>query len=462
VAAKIDPPSKLKIRGLNQRFIKCFQIESFEKKKRSMVTPNQLTKRLQTRAFINKGVTMLKLDDIMDIKILHKEGYSIKEIVRKTGRSRNTVRKVLRGGYNENKKRKQRETVLDPYKSILEETYYKEEVSGTRLYEKIKLMGYTGSIDQVYRYIRPLKKRIKAAEKATVRFETAPGKQAQVDWGHCGQFMDENGKKQNLYVFAIILSYSRDLYIEFTTSMKLKNLIECHKNAFNYFGGIPQTILYDNMKQVRVDADNWNTQFVDFAQYYGFELRRCRPYRARTKGKIERSIRYVKDNFLKGRVFASLDELNTASVNWLDTKANVRNHATTEQRPCDLLKEELEYLQPVNTIRPYIFTEKAGRKVTSEGYVNFNASRYSVPPENVGKQVYVEQNGQKIYIRSKDMIIAEHSVAEKEGMAISDREHVSAMWKLTVSQSKAPAKDCHIQFNQNVQTCNLNVFDEVM
>lgn len=120
--------------------------------------------------------------------------------------------------------------------------------------------------------------------RATVRFETLPGEQAQVDWAECGYYLDETGERRKVYAFVMILGFSRMLYVEFTTSMQLPELIGCHERAFDYFGGFPRQILYDNMKQVRLSPGEWNPLMQDFWQHYGIVPKTCRPYRPRTKG----------------------------------------------------------------------------------------------------------------------------------------------------------------------------------
>ena len=137
----------------------------------------------------------------------------------------------------------------------------------------------------------------------------------------------------------MVLNFSRMLYVKFTTSMKVETLIACHLSAFAYFNGFPRSILYDN-KQVRLSQQEWNPLLLDFVNHFGIVPQTHRIRRPRTKGKVERMVEYVKDNFLNGRSFADLVELNTHARHWLDTTAIVRVHATTKQRPIDLLAKE--------------------------------------------------------------------------------------------------------------------------
>jgi len=253
---------------------------------------------------------MIKVDQFMDMHDLNRQGHSIRDIARITGHSRNTVRKVLRGEHELKMKSPDRASKLDPHKPYIKKRYEQYGLSATRLLEEIQPMGYTGSIATLRRYLRTLRDDTQRQSKLTVRFETPPGRQAQADWAYCGKFPApapggpgnaENGTSPEqipVYAFVMVLSFSRLLFIRFTTSMKMPHLLECHKEAFNFFGGVPGSILYDNMKQVKLSANCWNEQLLDFANHFGFTPKTHKPYRPRTKGKVERSVDYVKDNFL--------------------------------------------------------------------------------------------------------------------------------------------------------------------
>lgn len=252
---------------------------------------------------------MLDMEEWMNIKSMKREGHSIRGISRRTGRSRNTVRKVLRGKAPERKKRKPKVSILDGYKKYLKNRYKETGLSAVRLLEEIEGMGYRGSVDTVRRYLRELDEENRISSKATVRFETPPGRQAQVDWAEIGSMPDENGLRNKVYAFVMVLGFSRMTYVEFTRSMKLDVLMSCHQRAFEYFGGHTQEILYDNMAQVRLPSGKLNPEMLDFLGFYGITPKTHRPYRPRTKGKVERAVRYLKDNFIKGREFEGFEDL---------------------------------------------------------------------------------------------------------------------------------------------------------
>ena len=161
------------------------------------------------------------------------------------GHSRNTVRKVLRGQHDLKQKTSRRTSKLDPYKEYVRNRYEAYGLSAVRLIEEIRPMGYDGSIATLRRYVKTLRQDSRRRSKLTVRFETPPGKQAQADWAYCGKFTAPDGRKLSVYAFLMVLSYSRMLFVRFTPSMKMRELIECHQEAFAFFGGWTDSILYE-------------------------------------------------------------------------------------------------------------------------------------------------------------------------------------------------------------------------
>lgn len=402
---------------------------------------------------------MLSVEEWMDIHLLAREGHSIRSIARLANVSRNTVRRALRQQTQQPYNTGSRDTKLDEFKPYIERRYGECGLSAVRLLEEIRGMGYSGGVHILRRYLQSLGNRSKRLEKATIRFETPPGRQGQADWAYCGRFTDAGGNLISIYAFVMVLSFSRYMYVEFTTSMKLEQLIECHQQAFAWFGGSPQTILYDNMKQVRLGPGQWNPLFLDFTNHYAVTPKTHRVRRPRTKGKVERMVDYVKDNFLNGRVFIDLDDLNGQCRRWLEETANARVHATTGERPVDLLGKES--LSGIGEASQYRLSLKTLRKVDREGYVSYRRSRYSVPPSHVGKTVIVEQDERRIIVRSEDLIIASHDAAKKTGMCVTDKQHVEEMWKLSLGRAMPPAPQWELTFKQSVAAVELSVYEEV-
>ena len=196
------------------------------------------------------------------------------------------------------------------------------DLSAVRLFEEIRERGYLGGYTIVKDFVRPLKRY--RALAAVVRFVTAPGVQSQVDFGSFGT-LDEDGARHRLYGFSMVLGYSRCRYVEFLTHIDTPRLIQCHLNAFDYLGGYSDEILYDNMAQVvleralRTEDNRWNPLFEDFTRHYGIRTRLCWPYRPETKGKIERTIGFIKSTFFLGRPFTSLGDLNCQAQRWCNS-----------------------------------------------------------------------------------------------------------------------------------------------
>lgn len=396
----------------------------------------------------------------MNIKDLHGQGHSMRAVARLTGHARTTVQRALHPERQKPPRKRGRKSGLEPYKDYLRERYFATGLSGVRLHAELRSMGYTGAVDSVQRFLQALDAPRRALMKATVRFETPPGEQAQVDWADVGYYSDERGERHKAYAFVMVLSYSRMLYVEFTTRMHLPELIACHQRAFSYFGGWPRRILYDNMKQVRLSQSEWNPLFVDFLSHHGAAASTHRPYRPRTKGKVERAIRYLKENFLKGRTFADLADLRAQGRHWQDEVANVRVHATTRARPCDLAAAE--GLIPLAAVAAYRLSEKAERVVDAEGFVRLRGSRYSVPPEAVGRRVIVECGEQRVVVRLGEVIIAEHRAATRRGECRAHPAHVAAMWRLAFARTPAPPAHGNAPlFEQPVAVRPLAAYEEV-
>jgi hypothetical protein len=202
---------------------------------------------------------------------------------------------------------------------------------------------------------------------------------------------------------------------------------------------------------------------MDFAAHHGFAVKTHRPYRPRTKGKVERPNDYIKDNFLAGRSFASLEDLNAQVLHWLENTANVRVHGTTGAVPAERWREE--GLVPLASMPVYRFHQPVGRIVSNEAIVHYNGSRYSVPPAFAGQKVNVSAEGGILKIVAGESAVAEHRQAMRGGQLIVAREHLAEMWKLTHAQTAAPRRDererWHLTLNQSVEHVALSVYDKV-
>lgn len=211
----------------------------------------------------------------------------------------------------------------------------------------------------------------------------------------------------------MVLGYSRYLYAESTRSMDVATLIRCHQNAFALFGGWPRRILYDKMRQVVIGPGRINPCFLDLVRHHSFEAKRCRPYRPRTKGKVDRSVSCLRDSFLNGRTLDGLDDINAQGRHWLGHVSNVRVHGATQARPCDRLADE--GLTSAAMLNPYQVIRSTARTVTVESPVHYKTNDYSVPARWVGSRVSVDADDQVIPIRAGDLVIAQHPVNAGRG-----------------------------------------------
>ena len=242
---------------------------------------------------------------------------------------------------------------LDPYKPIIDARLEEfPKLSARRLFDEIGAAGYAGCYSRVSDYVRATRPR--EPIEPVVRFETPAGRQGQVDFG---TFRLPWGRRHALVV---VLGYSRLLWLHFFPRQTMAVLMEGLESAFGRFGGVPEELLFDQMRAVVLSDDRTgagglvlNAEFLRFATHWGFMPRSCRPYRARTKGKVERPIRYIRESFFYGRAFANDNDLNEQAARWLEDTANVRRHATTGERPVDRFeRDERMALHPL-AISPY-------------------------------------------------------------------------------------------------------------
>jgi transposase len=378
------------------------------------------------------------------IKHLQQQGVSIRAIARQLGIDRNTVRRALRReGLPRYIRTTPRASKLDPFKPYLERRLVEcPELTAVRLFQEIQAQGYPGRCSILRAFLRPLRQEHRRLGQLTVRFETAPGEQGQIDWGHFGTIL-HHGQRCPLYGFVMVLGYSRALFVHFTTTQRLETFLRCHLQAFEAFGGYPRELLYDNAKTVvlarpdlRADAagqgPHWHPTFLDFAGYYGFTPRLCRPYRARTKGKVERMIRYVRESFFAGCQFVDLTDLNRQAALWCATVANTRVHATTGEVPAVRLVREP--LLPL-TGRPLYDTRVIlPRRVSSACMIAYAGNHYSVPYLYGGRHVrlHVYEEQARLEIWAEETCLAVHPLLPGHGRQSLHADHLAGLWSLTL------------------------------
>ncbi len=259
---------------------------------------------------------------------------------------------------------------IDPYRAIIDSRLAEfPKLSAVRLHAEVKAAGYDGGYSQIKEYVREV--RPVAAADPVVRFETPAGHQAQVDFAH---FRLPWGLR---WALVVVLCYSRLLWVRFFRRQDMSTLFSGLEQAFQFFGGVPVEALFDQMRAVVLEDQRFgggplveNAEFARFAHHWQFRLRACRAYRARTKGKVERPIRYLRENFFYGRSFLNDEDLDEQLQRWLEEVANVRVHATTGEKPLDrFLREEQSALKPLAQ-RPYrslILSPVAAKRAALDG-----------------------------------------------------------------------------------------------
>ncbi|MBF0466487.1 MAG: IS21 family transposase, partial [Nitrospirae bacterium] len=281
----------------------------------------------------------------LDIWSLKRQGLSNRAIAKRLGLDRRTVKKYIENAEFPRYRVANRKSGLEPYYELIKGWLAEEDYQATKLYDKVILQGYEGSYTTVKRYVRSLKE--ERDRVAYVRFETAPGLQAQVDIGDF-KVVCENGEELTLYAFIMILGFSRHMYVEFVERCTMPAFLDCHKNAFEYFHGVPGEILYDNMKNVvvrhNVDGVKFNDTMLDFCGHYRFKLLAAPPYSPWYKGKVERPIQYIRERFWRGYKYTDLPTLNRDIVNWLHDVAYNRVHGTTRQKVSERFELEHPHL----------------------------------------------------------------------------------------------------------------------
>jgi len=344
------------------------------------------------------------------IKDMYRRGISISEIARQSGHDRKTVRKAINEDLLTTRQQAPpKPRKIDPYTDYLQRRMNEGVYNTRKLYREIQARGYLGGLTQVILYVQPFRPPRQAA--ATVRFETEPGQQAQVDWGSCG-YLDVEGRQKTLYCFVMTLGWSRAMYVEFTTNGDTGSFMRCHQHAFEYFGGVPREVLHDNLKSAVIERDSagtirFNGRYLDFALALGFTPRPHHPYRPQTKGKVESGVRYVKGNFWVGLHFTDVADLNGQARVWLDTVANPRVHGTTGEVPFRRLP--LEQLQPLPT-RRFDTSSISYRQVGRDCLVSYQGNRYSVPAAYVRQTVLVRETDDQrlVLVSAMGEVLAEH------------------------------------------------------
>jgi transposase len=320
----------------------------------------------------------------------------------------------------------QNTSTVEPYREVVVKLR-EQKVEIAAIYERLKERGYSGSYSSVYRFVRTLEP---LEPEVTVRVETAPGEEAQVDFGYAGMMIDPaTGKLRKTWVFVMTLSWSRHQYVEFVFDQKVETWLRLHRNAFAFFSGAPERIVPDNLKAAVVracwDEPEAQQAYRECAEHYEFLIAPCRPRTPRHKGKVEQGgVHYVKRNFLGGRAPTTTTKANEDVLVWCHTTAGQRIHGTTRERPLDRFETEKEALRPLPGM-PYDMAIWKQVKVGRDCYVNFDRAYYSVPFRLVDQQMWVRGGTREVQVYTTDyQLVATHSRAQQPGQRLTHLDHL--------------------------------------
>ena len=361
------------------------------------------------------------------IAALRELGLAKKAIARELGLDVKTVRKWWSRTWQP-QERRPRGRLLDRWAAFLRARAPEVGFNSVVLCRELAELGQRCCASSVAKYIAPWRAALRMTEP-TVRFETGPGEQGQVDWGSTWIYLGI--ERVRVHLFTLVLGFSRRVFAKAYRNEGLESLLDAHAAAFEHFGGRPESLLYDNPRTIVTAKDeatgqvSWNATFKDRMDFYGLKVRLCRYYRAQTKGKVESGIKYVKGNALAGRRFASLDELNAHLLRWCVEVADQRVHGTTHEKPAERFARA-ERLIPVDQRPPAPRERVEVRQLAPDGYVAIDANRYPVPLDWVGavKVVEVRVLAEEIWIHRPGAdpvhhgrLLGKHQVARWNGPA---------------------------------------------
>jgi transposase len=368
----------------------------------------------------------------LEAKILryyHVEKWRVGTIAAQLGVHHSVVNRVLSqaGFYQE--KPIPTLSIVEPYLPFMLETLKKfPTLTASRLYEMVCARGYPGGPDH-FRYLVSLH-RPKPRAEAYLRLRTLPGEQAQVDWGHFGNMVVGKAKRP-LMAFVMVLSFSRKIFLRFYLNQRMSNFLDGHQQAFSAFNGVARILLYDNLKSAVLeregDAIRFHPELLEFASNYHYEPRPVAVARGNEKGRVERAIRYIRDNFFAARHWNDLEDLNHQAEEWCQSIAANR---PCPEEPSLTVGEAFEQEQPrllALPDNPYGHQERVEVKVGKTPYVRFDLNDYSVPHYFVGRLLTVNATQTKLLILDGSNIIAEHPRSYSKGEQIEIESHIQEL-----------------------------------
>lgn len=365
------------------------------------------------------------------------QGVYVKDIAEELGVHPRTVSRALRRrGSPPGQRPGVRKSKLDPYKPMVDRLLGEGIWNAQVILREIEAAGYQGKRSILRAYVGP--KRPLRRARATVRFETAPGRQLQNDWAKLRTVVA--GREQEVHFAVNTLGYSRRFHFVAMPCEDAEHTYESLILSFEYFGGVTAEVLVDNQKAEvihhrRGAAVEFNPRFLELAVHYGFIPHACRPYRARTKGKDERMVRYIKENFFaRYRVFESLVHLNQLAEQWLREEADRRMHGTVKEIVAERFAREAPYLSPLPLLR-FDTSYHERRGVGWDGYIDVRGNRYSVPDKLCGAEVVVHislDGVLQVYDRAGELVARHLLKPMSEGWSYEPAHH-RALWEQTLT-----------------------------
>jgi len=351
---------------------------------------------------------MIDRQTVFEILRLEHEGLSIQKISDALCLTRKTVAKYINNP-NPHRKSAKRASKLDPYKEEISRLLQTDpKASAVVIKQRLEPLGFTGGITILKDYLRTVRP-APAKRISYIRFESAPGEQMQIDWGHFGS-LSYGATSRKLYALAVIECYSRMLYVEFTHSQKQESLHQCLLNAFRFFGGSPKELVFDNMPTAVIERQGrlirFNDAFLEFLAIFKIFPKACNIRAAHEKGKVERIIGYVRKNFWPLRIFTTLTDVQGQVRHWLATVANVRVHQTTGEPPRKRFAKEM--LRPLPELLPDC-RETKRLLVHKDFAVRFDGNCYTTPPWAIGKHITLKASQNIISLYEREKVIASHN-----------------------------------------------------
>jgi transposase len=385
---------------------------------------------------------MLRKEDLAVIKSLHRRGVFIKDIAEELGVHPRTISRALNRQSVPNPERKRSERKLETYKPKIDRLLSEGVWNARVILREIQADGYTGGYTMLRQYIQP--RREQQPSRATVRFETKPGEQLQSDWGEV--IVEIAGQPTKVHFIVNELGYSRRFHFWCTDSEDAEHTYEGLIHSFEYLGGVTEEVLVDNQKSAvlehpRSGKPYFNERFMDLAGHYGFTPRACKPYRARTKGKDERMVGYVKGNFfVRYRSFESWVHLNQLAERWLAEEADQRVQSTVKEVVAERFEREKPALKPLPKVR-YDTSYFEFRRVAYDSYIDVRGNRYSVPAELVGQRVAVRIGlDGTLRVYQAETLVAIHLLRSRlEGWSTVPEHHVE-LWNEVMKVEQRPLK----------------------